>query len=81
MALHFDFLMGVSTKAKIIRETCVVLWDILYQKEMAYPTEENWLEIAAGFYNKTQFPNCVGAVDGKHIRVKCPPNSGTQYFN
>lgn len=72
--------MGVSTIGKIIREICVVLWDVLYPNEMANPTEENWMEIAAEFYKKTQFPNCVGAVDGKHIRVKCPPNSGTQYF-
>ncbi|KAF0747577.1 protein ALP1-like [Aphis craccivora] len=27
------------------------------------------------FYSKTQFPNYVGAVDGKHIRLKCPPRS------
>lgn len=73
--------MGVSTIAKIIRETCIILWDVLQPKEMVNPTVENWLEIADGFFNKTQFPNCVGAVDGKHIRLKCPFNSGTQYFN
>jgi len=67
LSLHFDFLMGVSTIAKVIHETCVVLWDELQPTEMTPPTEENWLEIAEGFYTKTQFPNCVRAVDGKHI--------------
>ncbi|KAM4043720.1 uncharacterized protein ACNLHF_013985 [Anomaloglossus baeobatrachus] len=48
---------------------------------MAEPSVEDWYRIANGFYEKTQFPNCIGAIDGKHIRVKKPPNSGTQYFN
>lgn len=73
--------MGVSTIAEIIKETCKILWDILQPIEMPVPTVEDWLSIAEGFYKKTQFPNCVGAVDGKHIRLKCPNNSGTQYYN
>lgn len=80
-ALHFDFLMGVSTIGKIVRETCEVLWTILQPKEMVVPTMQDWLDIAEGFYSKTQFPNCVGAVDGKHIRLECPPKSGTLYYN
>ncbi|KAL3243016.1 hypothetical protein MRX96_020693 [Rhipicephalus microplus] len=48
---------------------------------MKTPTEEEWQEIAAGFCNRWQFPNCVGAVDGKHIQIKCPRNDRSLYFN
>lgn len=48
---------------------------------MAMPTEEKWKEIATEFYYKWQFPNCIGAIDGKHIKIKCPAHSGTMFFN
>jgi len=66
-ALHFDFLMGVSIIAKIVRETCEVLWIILRPRELVVPTTEEWLHISEEFYSQTQFPNCVGAVDGNTI--------------
>lgn len=48
---------------------------------MPVPDTSTWQEIANGFWKKTQFPNCVGALDGKHIRIQMPPGSGSQYFN
>jgi hypothetical protein len=34
---------------------------------------------ANDFHGRTQFPNCVGAVDGKHVRIKMP--SGSLFCN
>lgn len=28
-----------------------------------------------------ELQNCLGSIDRKHIRLKCPPYSGTMYFN
>ncbi|KAJ8869516.1 hypothetical protein PR048_028507 [Dryococelus australis] len=35
---------------------------------MPEPTEDKWLDISNKFWSKTNFPNCVGSVDGKHVR-------------
>ncbi|KAH9635563.1 hypothetical protein HF086_003177 [Spodoptera exigua] len=79
--LEEDYLIGASTIRSIVKETCTAIWQLC--KNACFPAfnEERWLEIASEFYRKTQFPNCLGAVDGKHIRLKMPPNSGSNYFN
>jgi hypothetical protein len=43
--------------------------------------EEDWLNIYDKFYDRTKFPNVIGAVDGKHVIVVKPDNSGSKYFN
>lgn len=44
-------------------------------------TEEEWRKIAREFETKWQFPNCLGCVDGKHIRIMPPPGSGSYFWN
>ena len=39
------------------------------------------LEIALKFEEKWNFPNCVGAIDGKHIVMQPPANAGSYYYN
>lgn len=47
-----------------------------------FPTsEDEWKKIAEKFQERWQFPNTVGAVDGKHVRIQPPPGSGSYYFN
>ncbi|XP_013419995.1 putative nuclease HARBI1 [Lingula anatina] len=42
---------------------------------------EDWRKIANEFYQRWNYPCCVGAVDGKHIAIKQPDDSGSEYFN
>jgi len=43
--------------------------------------QSSWKEVSDGFFDKWQFPNCLGAIDGVHIRIKAPPRSGSEFFN
>ncbi|GFG34615.1 hypothetical protein Cfor_01943 [Coptotermes formosanus] len=48
---------------------------------MAEKNEEDWLSIADEFNHRTNFPNCIGAVDGKYICMCKPDGSGSEFFN
>jgi hypothetical protein len=26
-------------------------------------------------------PNCIGSIDKKHCRIKCPPKAGSQFYS
>ena len=44
-------------------------------------SQEEWIQISDDFNNKWNYPCCIGAIDGKHIRIRQPPGTGSQYFN
>ena len=44
-------------------------------------TPEEWRAISDKFAERWNFPHTCGALDGKHVNCKCPPNSGSLYYN
>lgn len=73
--------MGASTVGSIISETVVALWDKMQPEHMPLPTKNTFRAVSEDFYNIWNFPNVIGAIDGKHVRVVCPKNSGSMFFN
>lgn len=79
--LAWAFRMGVSTVREVVLETCEAIWDELSGIYLAPPNEDEWRRIANDFRIMTGMPYCVGAIDGKHIRIQCPPKSGSMFYN
>ena len=73
--------VGHSTIGYILRRVCRAIWATLKKKSFPDLTEDRWKEIAEGFQNRTQFPNCLGAIDGKHVRIRKPAMSGSLFYN
>lgn len=48
---------------------------------MLCPTIDTFVATEKIFHQRWNFPNVVGCLDGKHIRIWCPDNSGSLYYN
>ncbi|XP_018397504.1 PREDICTED: uncharacterized protein LOC108775582 [Cyphomyrmex costatus] len=79
--IALDFRVGESTVRMINKEVCSVIVKILQPLYLSPPTKEEWTHIAFNYWKRWHMPNCFGAIDGKHIMLKCPPNSGSSYYN
>jgi len=78
---HLEFRMGKSTIYKIISEVCQAIWLALQPIVLPTLNAEEWKKISENFFLKWQFPNCIGALDGRHMEIQAPPYSGSQFYN
>ncbi|KAL9977992.1 hypothetical protein ACROYT_G015463 [Oculina patagonica] len=78
----FNFRIGKSTICHIIQETCIGIWNALSDVYLKSPSNSSdWEDIANEIFKEWNFPHCIGALDGKHVMIKCPPNGGSEFFN
>jgi hypothetical protein len=78
--MSFSYRVAPSTVHAIIISTCEAIWNKLSPTELSHLTEE-WKKKGEEFYSLWQFPNCTGAIDGKHIEIQAPHNSGSLFLN
>ena len=55
-----------------------MLYFLLFQTPSS---ASEWEQISKEFEKRWNFPNCVGALDGKHIRIKQPAHSSSAFYN
>ncbi|KAJ8971718.1 hypothetical protein NQ314_000574 [Rhamnusium bicolor] len=75
--MDFAYYRGKSTIAKIVRYVCRAIWDHLKNVELPKLTEVLMEQIAQDFDKKANFSNCMGALNGKHIRIVCSDHGGS----
>ena len=81
-SLSFNFRIGRSTVCQILNEVPEKIWGALSPISVAFPgSPEEWKRISEDFWNLWGFPLCLGAIDGKHCIINCPPNSGSTFYN
>nr|CAI5829820.1 unnamed protein product [Callosobruchus analis] len=72
-----SYRVSFSTVGVIVQEVCQAIINKMQGMYMPEPTKEIWKKSAKGFYDVWKFPNCIGSIDGKHITIKCPKNTGS----
>ncbi|CAH1999865.1 unnamed protein product [Acanthoscelides obtectus] len=80
--LKFSSIISPQAFGKIIPETCEALYKVLRKGYLKFPTsEEEWKEIAKMYEERWNFPHCLSAIDGNHIAIVPPANSGSYFYN
>ncbi|KAK8376455.1 hypothetical protein O3P69_009836 [Scylla paramamosain] len=79
--LRYQYRPGISTISTIIQQVCKTIWKRV--KPISFPelTKQFWMDTSTQFWEKTNFPHYLGALDGKYIRVIKPEGSGSLYYN
>jgi hypothetical protein len=73
--------VGKTTARNIFHETVRVIWEHLHPEYMPRLSADKFAEVSQGFKGRWNFPNCLGAIDGKHIKIVPPARSGSLYYN
>lgn len=73
--------MGERTVSNIITKVSSAIWTNMQPIYLPKPTLDLWEQNAVDFFRIWQMPNTVGAIDGKHVTIKKPINSGSSFFN
>ncbi|XP_031357634.1 protein ANTAGONIST OF LIKE HETEROCHROMATIN PROTEIN 1-like [Photinus pyralis] len=80
--LAFHFMRGETTMGKVIEETTETIWKCLNKQYLTLPSEHNiWIVIAQRYEELWNMPNCIGSIDGKHVRIKAPAKSGSVFYH
>nr|CAI5819400.1 unnamed protein product [Callosobruchus analis] len=69
ISLSYLFKMSNQVISDIVHEVCMP------------QTVEEWTNLSNEYNNKWNFPNCIGALDGKHVILSSPIHSGSEFIN
>lgn len=81
-SLEYSFRITRQQISEIVSETCIAIYDKLRPEFLKVPnTVEEWKAIADNFSERWNFPNGIGAIDGKRVLIQQPGNSGSHYYD
>ena len=77
-SLSCQFRVGRSTISRFLPQVCRAIQDEFTREYLRCPTTpDEWKELLL----RWNVPHALGALDGKHVALKKPKNSGAQYHN
>ena len=81
-SLSCQLKVGRSTISKFLPEVCRAIQDEFTREYLRCPTTpDKWKELEREFRIRWNVPHALGALDGKHVALKKPKNTGALYHN
>ena len=81
-SLQFDSRVGRTTICKFVLLVCKAILKEFQHEYLICPSDhKDWKKIEERFRNRWNVLHAVGALHGKHIVIKKPKKSGSEYFN
>ncbi|XP_049293434.1 uncharacterized protein LOC125769059 [Anopheles funestus] len=80
-SLSFMFRVSSPSVSRIVQEVCDHIIHELKEYVKLPSNKSEWLKISKGFEEQWNFPHVNGTIDGKHVPLKAPANSGSQFYN
>ena len=81
-SLEYDFRVANSTISLFVPQVCTAIYEENKREVFTMPRDvDGWREVANQFSPRWNFHHCLGAIDGKHVEIKKPCNSGSTYYN
>ena len=81
-SLMYQFRMSDKTISLFIPTVTKAIYQVLKKEYLHFPqNEDEWSLLSNKINSQWQFPNCIGALDGKHIPIQLPPDSGSTFYN
>lgn len=65
--ISYAYQIAHNTVSKII---CEEIWNALKKTVFLDDNPESWQEICDEFEQLWNYPNCIGYIDGKHVRLQ-----------
>ena len=80
--MGFSFRVAPNTISLLVPETCRAIIAEYGEEVIKLPTSPaEWKKVAQGFEECWNLPHAIGALDGKHVRIRNPYFSGSVYYN
>ena len=81
-SLMYGFRVPHNTISMFVPEVAEAIIQEYAHEIILCPIRPNeWHAIAEEFTRRWQFHHCIGALDGKHVAIKCPKNGGSIFYN
>ncbi|XP_071496099.1 putative nuclease HARBI1 [Diadema antillarum] len=80
--MQYTWRVPHNTISVVVRRVVKAIIEEYTDELLCCPTtEQGWRDLADHWYQRWNFPHTVGAIDGKHVACKAPPNSGSEFYN